>query len=193
MQEKRTILVVSSDCAAHAQRFGAIRTSSGIWYAVEPLSPELQNYLPRQKNQPFYENPPPCQICGTDTRKFINRQGQSFWRCQRPSCPGAVDYLDYLEAAAPTKTLGQFLPVAIDSLLIHSNQPDQKDEKPPHPLRPRWQHIVTEAAATLGSPTRVLRWLEQPKVALGNLAPMKLLDTDEGCDAVLKLLREIWN
>lgn len=193
MQQRRTVLIVSSDCAEHAKRFGAIRTSTGIWYAEEPLSFELQNYVPRPRNQPLYENPPPCQICGADTRKLPNRQGQPFWRCRRPSCPGTVDYLDYLEATAPTRTLGHFLPVTIDSLLLQDDPVDQTDEKTPHPLRHRWQQIVAEAATTLGSPMRVLRWLEQPKVAFGNLAPIRLLDTDEGCDAVIKLLREVWD
>lgn len=61
------------------------------------------------------------------------------------------------------------------------------------PLEPRWTVLVSEAEKVLGGKDEAVRWLGLPKVSLGGRTPVAAMRTAEGCDAVEKLLREVWD
>lgn len=196
MAEEVTYLNVPQDAAGHAARFGAKRDpGTSTWYVVGPIHSELRNYVPRPTNQRFHELAPLCPSCGGPTRKIVNRWGQPFWSCVAhfsTGCPGTVDYLDYLDDVAPSAFVGDYLPKVVASLLGPAEPPAPPTEKPSHPLKARWGEIVQEAAGILGGDRKAAAWLLQGKLAFLNKAPVEMLGTEAGCDAVLKLLREVW-
>lgn len=196
MAEELTFLSVPGDATGHAERFGAqYDVRIGAWFVVGPVPGELQNYIPREKNQRFHEVAPQCPVCGAPTRKLISRKGDMYWACIarfRTGCKGTVDYLKYLDDVAPVATVGGFLPKLAGSLFGPKELPENAPLDRPNPLKERWMQIALEALKTLGNDKQVLRWLEQPKVALGKKAPFQILGTEAGCDAVLTLLRDVW-
>lgn len=196
MAEDVTYLNVPQDATGHAARFGAKRDpGTSIWYVVGPIHSELQNYLPRPSNQRFQEVAPPCPSCGGLMRKVANLSGQPFWSCAahfRTGCSGTVDYLDYLDSVAPLAFVGDHLPKIVDSLFSPSEPPTPTTEKSAHPLRAKWIEIVQEAIDVLGDDRKANAWLCQGKRAFSMKAPIEMLVTEDGCDAVLKLLREVW-
>jgi len=193
---KITYLKVPPDAESHAKRFGARRDhGSGAWFVVGPIPSELENYVPRQANQQFYEVAPPCPLCGAPTRKLVNRGGQPYWSCLTrftSGCKGVVDYLDYLDEMSPTVSVGDFLPKVVGSLFGSGQSAVAPVKGPPEALKTRWEQIVCQAASVLGSDRQAIAWLFLPKVVLGNKAPVDVLVTDAGCDKVLQLLKEVW-
>ena len=107
-------------------------------------------------------------------------------------CRGVVDYLEFLDAEAPLATVGDFLPKVVGSLFGPAKSLAPPVEKKPHPLKARWAEIAQLALETLGDEKQALRWLELPKATLNSKAPLLLLGTEAGCDAVLNLLRDVW-
>lgn len=196
MAEDITYLSISPDALAHAERFGARRDpGTGVWFVAGPVPHELQNYIPRPKNPRFQEVAPLCPLCGAQTQKSINRGGQPFWSCVtrfKTRCPGTVDYSDYLDNVAPAVSVSAYLPKVVGSLFGPAESPASAIKEAPHPLRARWGEIVQEAASVLGGDREAASWLLQGKVALLNKAPIEMLGTEAGCDAVLKLLRDVW-
>lgn len=63
----------------------------------------------------------------------------------------------------------------------------------PNGLEGRWREIASEAEKVLGGKDEAVRWLGLPKVALGGKTPVSVMRTAEGCEAVEKLLREVWD
>ena len=55
----------------------------------------------------------------------------------------------------------------------------------------RLARISSQAAATLGSEQRAIQWLRRPNRALGNQAPLKLIDNDIGARQVEEALGRI--
>lgn len=199
MAYKTTLLVVPEDAIAHAIRFGAKRNwKTKQWYVAGEVPNELLNYLPRVANQRFLEPIPSCPMCGGPMRKIFRVNGNTFWGCFayfRTGCKGAIDYLDYLEGAASSKTLGDFLPKneRLTAVVEPPNTTLQSlQTEPPHHLVARWVAITQEALLLIGNERRVIRWLEQPKLAFKNKSPIAMMATHEGCDAVVRMLREIW-
>ena len=196
MADEITILSVPSDAAEHAERFGAKHdATNGSWIVVGAVPRELLNYVPRPKNQRFQETAPRCPLCGSPTRRLINSAGNPFWACVtyfKTGCPGVVDYLDYLDSVEPLAKVGKFLPKLAGSLFGPSEPPPDNNAKAPHPLKQRWQEVVQEAGAVIGDDNQAVRWLYQPKVAFNNKTPLEMCDTEAGCDAVLKMLRDVW-
>jgi uncharacterized protein (DUF2384 family) len=88
-------------------------------------------------------------------------------------------------------SVGNLLPKVVDSVFNPKKSATSEPEIQ-HPLNARWCEIIEEAAKILGDEKRVVHWLHQAKVTFGNKTPLEMLGTDEGCDAVLKLLRDIW-
>lgn len=196
MAEKLTILSVPVECAGHAERFGAqFDSASGAWFVVGPVHLELQNYIPRPKNKRFQEAAPRCPKCGAPTHKLINRRGDWYWACVmrfKTGCRGVVDYVDHLDSVAPVATVSDFLPKVVGSLFGPADSAASPVEQKPHPLKAKWIEIARVALETLGNDKQVLRWLDHPKVALQNKAPIHFLGTEDGCESVLRLLREVW-
>jgi hypothetical protein len=191
-----TYLSIPSDALAHAKRFGAQRDhATGRWYVAGLVHPELQNYIPRDKNRRFQEVAPPCPLCGAPTRKLFDRSRHPFWSCvtyPKTGCTGHVDYLDYLDDVAPSAPIRDYLRTRSASALDPAEQTPSATEETPHPLNNTWFEIVQEAANVLGGDRQAVAWLTQPKVAFHNEAPVDILGSKEGCDAVLKLLRDVW-
>lgn len=196
MADEITILSVPADGTEHPKRFGAQfdpRTST--WFVVGRVPRELFNYIPRLKNQAFQEVAPTCPVCGSPTRKLVNFVGNPFWSCVthfKTGCPGVVDYLDYLDAVEPPAKVGNYLPTVVGSLFGPSDPPSDTNERNPHPLKPKWHEIIREAGAVLRDDKQAVRWLFEPKVAFNGKAPVEMCGTEAGCEAVLKLLREVW-
>lgn len=196
MADEITILIVPRDAVEHAERFGAkFDSKNGSWFVVGPVPRELLNYVPRPRNQRFQEAAPRCPLCGSPTRKLVNSAGNPFWACVtyfKTGCPGVVDYLDYLDVVEPLAKVGKFLPKLAGSLFGPSESPPDNNEKAPHPLKPRWQEVVQEAGTVIGDDRQAVRWLYQPKVAFNYKTPLEMCGTEAGCDAVLKMLRDVW-
>jgi putative toxin-antitoxin system antitoxin component (TIGR02293 family) len=55
----------------------------------------------------------------------------------------------------------------------------------------RLAHISAQAAATLGSEAKAAHWLRRPNRALGNVAPLELLDSDIGIRQIEDILGRI--
>lgn len=55
----------------------------------------------------------------------------------------------------------------------------------------RVARAFAQAVATLGSEEKARRWLQKPSRALGGEAPLRMLDTDVGANAVLEELGRI--
>lgn len=196
MADAITVLNVPQDAAEHAKRFGAqFDSRTSTWFVVGPVPRELLNYVPRPKNQRFSEVAPSCPLCGSPTRRLINSAGNPFWACVtyfKTGCPGVVDYLDYLDAVEPLAKVSKFLPKLAGSLFGPSEPPPDNNAKAPHPLKERWQEVVQEAGAVIGDEKQAVRWLYQPKMAFNNKTPLEMCGTEAGCDAVLKMLRDVW-
>lgn len=196
MAKALSILRIPPDVTDYAERFGAQRDSAtGTWFVVGPVPNELLNYVPQPKNQRFQDVAPRCPKCRAPTRKLINRKGDLYWACVmrfKTDCPGVIDYLKYLDDVAPLATVGSFLPKVAGSLFEPEESSASIPEMAQHPLKERWVEIASEALTLLGNDKQVLRWLDQPKVALGNKAPVLMLSTTAGCDRVLALLRDVW-
>lgn len=199
MTVKTTLLAVPEDAIAHAKRFGAkYDPTTKQWFVTGDVPRELLNYLPRVANQQFHEPTPSCPQCGGAMRKIYRVDGSAFWGCLayfRTGCRGLIDYVEYLEALAPLTTLGDFLPNEKGLKSVSEAQTPtlrSLQRKPPHHLTARWLAITQEALQLIGSERRATRWLEQPKLAFNNKSPTEMMGTDEGCDAVVRLLREIW-
>ena len=193
-----TFLDVPADAFAHAKRFGAKRNRSGNWYVTGEIPHELLNYLPKRPNSKFYEFVPSCPICGASMRKHMYRDGKLLWRCYKrfqSRCQGAIDYLDYLDKIAPTAKIGDLLARDEGQGQTATPTPGDSQAQPTvlNPLKRRWEQIVNEALVTLGSRRQVMAWLQQPKLALGNKSPMETLGTEDGCNAVMKLLQALWD
>lgn len=196
MAEKLTILSVPCDSAEHAERFGAQHdVASGTWFVVGPVHRELQNYIPQPKNPPFQESAPCCPKCGARTHKLKKPTGDVYWACVarfKTRCRGVVDYLDYLDAVVPLTTVSDFLPTVVGSLFGPAEMPLLSREKRQHPLMERWIEIAQKLMDVLGDKKQALLWMEFPKVALGNKAPILVLGTVTGCDAVRTLVDDVW-
>jgi hypothetical protein len=128
-------------------------------------------------------------------RKIDRVDGSAFWGCFAYFRTGCGGFIDYVEALAPSKTLGDFLPN--EKELKSVTEPSVArlrllQKKPPHHLAARWIAITQEALQLIGSERRATRWLEQPKLAFHNKSPIEMMGTDKGCDAVVRMLREIW-
>lgn len=196
MAEEITILSVPPDLVEYVERFGAKYDSkNGSWYVVGPVPPELLNFVPRFKNQRFQEVAPKCPVCGSPTRKLVNRAGNPFWACVtyfKTRCPGVVDYLDYLDDVQPLAKVGNYLPKLAGSLFGPPEPTANNNGKAPHPLRSRLEQIVQEAWVVFGDHKVVERWLFFPKVAFNNKTPAEMCRTEAGCDAVLEMLQDVW-
>jgi hypothetical protein len=134
-------------------------------------------------------------LCGAPTRKVIGRGGQPFWSCvayRQTGCRGTVNYLDYLDAVAPVVNVGAFLPKVVGSLFGPAESPTAPIQREPHPLKATWGEIVKEAAAILGDDKQAVRWLFEPKAAFKNKTPVEMCGTENGCRAVIELLRDVW-
>ena len=60
--------------------------------------------------------------------------------------------------------------------------------------RIRWlEHALARASDIFGSAAKARSWLDRPNGALGKVAPMSLLDSDEGVQRVLDVLGRIEN
>jgi len=192
-----TYLEVRPDAEQHAKRFGAEKDGSGRWYVAGPVPNELMNYLPRKAGRRIKEIAPECPFCRGDMRKRVSRSGNLYWACaewNRTGCTGTVDYVKYLEQVSPLPVLGEVASAQIQSLVSGLSSPeDPKGGERKHPLHERWLDIVTLAFAVLGNQRQVMRWMMQPKIALGRKTPILALGTAEGCDAVEHLLRELWD
>ncbi len=55
----------------------------------------------------------------------------------------------------------------------------------------RWAAITDLAIKECGGQEQASRWLQAPKIALGRRTPLEAMKTEEGCQAVEKLLREL--
>lgn len=199
MGDKITYLTVPNDAAEYARRFGAQRDALGQWFVVGVVPSDLLNFLPRLPNPLFYELEPPCPVCGALMRKVQTKSGNLLWICparKRTGCDGLLRYEDYLQQVAPVTTLRDFLP-QMGTLLLPAAPREEPSEPPkptpPHPLRERWTAIVRRAFEVIGDARQVMLWLEQPKVALGFNAPIRMLGSEEGCAAVVRLLEELRN
>jgi hypothetical protein len=196
MADEITILSVPPDATEHAKRFGAkFDSRTSTWFVVGPVPRELLNYVPRQKNERLQETAPSCPVCGAPTRKLASSKGDLFWGCVtyfKVGCPGMVDYLDYLDDVEPLAKVGKYLPKVVGSLFGPSESSCDIKEHKAHPLKPRWQEIISEAAKIFGDDKQAVRWLYEPKIAFNNKSPVQMCGTEAGCDAVLQLLRDVW-
>jgi hypothetical protein len=196
MDKEKTTLAVPPDAWEHAKRFGAKRDrETGIWFVVGPVPGELQNYVPRLRNAHFQEHVPRCPLCGAKTRKSLNRNGALYWECAKRAksgCRGALDYrLDYKGDEAPAAIINSSgRTKAVGKFFGGSPLSPAPTRKTAHPLRVRWIEIVKEAATAFGGAKQAAGWLERPNAAFDHRAPIRILGTEEGCDAILKFLRD---
>lgn len=198
MPAEITYLEVRLDAQSHARRFGAKRDGAGRWYFAGPVPDELLNYLPRKATRRIDEAPPECPLCRAEMRKAISQSGNLYWACterNKTGCTGWLDYVTYLERVAPLPVLGELSAAQIESFMSGlSSLNDTNDRRrTKHPLYDRWLDIVKLAFAALGNERQVMRWMTQPKLALGRKTPLRKLGSTEGCDSVERLLRELWD
>jgi uncharacterized protein (DUF2384 family) len=59
------------------------------------------------------------------------------------------------------------------------------------PRLARWKQITELAARECGGVQQAGRWLETPKIALGRRTPLEAMKSEQGCQAVDLLLREL--
>jgi hypothetical protein len=194
-----TYLSIPADAESHARRFGAQRDGSGCWYVVGTVPNELRNYLPRKQNASFYEFTPTCPRCGATMRKTIGKAGDAFWGCVThfaTGCKGTIDYRDYLDDAAPSLSIGDFLPRPERSFLLPDLSLGKYGDAPASMasdrLQDAWSDIIRHALDILGGELQVRRWMTQPKVRFKNRAPLEMMVTESGCAAVKALLDEVW-
>ncbi len=198
MPAEITYLEVRLDAESHAKRFGAQRDSFGRWYVTGQVPNELLNYLPRKASRRIDEVAPECPICRATMRKEISRSGNPYWVCterRTTGCAGWLDYVKYLEKVVPLPALGELASAQVESLVseLSSLESPKGRGRTKHPLHERWLDIVTLAFAVLGNQRQVMRWMTQPKLALGQKTPILILGTAEGCDMVEHLLRKLWD
>jgi len=82
--------------------------------------------------------------------------------------------------------------------LMRTNTVSERRSAPPPPRSPapvpeeahlhQVAHVLEMAQLVLGSEAAALAWLKAPHLALGGLAPMKVMSTDAGAAQVLGLL-----
>ena len=194
-----TYLEVRLDAESHAKRFGAQRDSFGRWYVTGQVPNELLNYLPRKAGRRTEEPPPECPLCRSEMRKATSSSGNLYWFCtarSKTGCSGTIDYVKYLEQAALLPAIGELASGLAESFIsenLSSLDASRGTGRGTHPLKNRWLEIVELAFAVLGNERQVMRWMTQPKLALGRQAPIRKLGTAEGCDTVERLLRELWD
>ena len=59
------------------------------------------------------------------------------------------------------------------------------------PRKAHWAAITELAILECGGQEQASRWMLTPKIALGHRTPLEAMKTEEGCQAVEKLLREL--
>lgn len=59
------------------------------------------------------------------------------------------------------------------------------------PRKAYWAAITELAILECGGQEQASRWMQTPKIALKGRTPLEAMTTEDGCQAVEKLLREI--
>lgn len=202
MSEEITWLEVPEDATQHAERFGAQQDpETDQWYVIGHFHRELTNYLPRPKSKRAYERAPPCPVCGSSTRRRVNRWGNPFWGCSTwasTHCHGIVDYEDYLAHDSGLTPASDAIREIVDRLIwlrkVEQPEPDQP-RLPRRKLTPEvkalWPEILGLAFDAFGSTEAVVLWLKRPNITFGGTRPLDVIGTIEGCQTVRKLLTGI--
>lgn len=56
----------------------------------------------------------------------------------------------------------------------------------------RRRQVIMKAVEVLGGESKAAAWLQTPKMALKGQTPLVVLDTEDGCTQVERLLADVW-
>lgn len=195
----RTVLQVTADTKVYAKTHGAkYDRKTREWYIEGEVPPELENLLAaKEANPPFEEVVPSCPLCQTTMVKRANKtNGNMFWGCSRfradgRGCKGKIDYQEYLDAQLGhnKSRVTEFLKGG--ALPVPPPAPARVAIPEDDPRLARWKVITELAARECGGVQQAGRWMQTPKIALGRRTPLEAMITEEGCQAVERLLREL--
>lgn len=176
--EKKIRLDVTSAVENYVTQYGAQYDKETGWYCLDPVPAELDefiNILDRIKKQPAEKNIQ-CPRCGGQMHLISKRDGGIFWSCMSfPRCKGARN-VDEADERGFKKVL--------------SAKPG-KDENFVEKASQQYRELLELALRELGHQKVFDNWLATPKVALEGKRPMEVLNTDEGYNKVMDLLRKI--
>lgn len=165
------------------------------WYVWGDVPVDLLGFLPKPTPMPI-KRPlgPSCPKCGCIMElRSRKSDGEQFWGCSAyPRCQESTPYI-------PKSGLDHAAAVAIREIFGSENdKPNARASKPPSPPNPEKDKLVARAAAiyelattAIKGQAQVNRWFNTPKMALGRRMPKEVLDTQQGCEQVEKLLREL--
>jgi len=182
----------------HGAKYDALKRE---WYVEGEVPPELLNLLPHQPNAAFEEVAPSCPKCQAVMVKRTNRKtGALFWGCSRyrpdgNGCPGRVDYEAWLaeQLKDTTGLVTDFLDKKVAPAAVRSDnsRPANATITGDDPRVFRWAQLTELATRECGSTAQASRWMSTAKVALRGKTPLEAMKTEEGCDAVEALLRQL--
>lgn len=193
----RTVLQVTADTKSYAKTHGAqYDRKTREWYVEGDVPPELENLVPKAPNPVFEEIAPSCPVCQASMVKRANKtNGNMFWGCSRfradgRGCKGKIDYQEYLD-----EQLGHNRSRVTEYLQADAPRvqpaPARVVIPDDDPRLARWKQITELAARECGGVQQAGRWIQTPKIALGRRTPLEAMITEEGCQAVERLLREL--
>jgi hypothetical protein len=164
----------------HGAKFDPVNED---WFIEGPVPSSLNEFLVGASRFRAGSQTPSCPNCGLSmTRIVIRKRNEQFWRCQKfPSCHGRLS----LEQGAE-QTLDTFEnPINALQRSLNGTEVSADD------WNRRYRDVVNAAEPCFKSRHQFERWMKTPKIALNGLAPNKALDTDQGCELVVALLRDL--
>lgn len=198
----RIVLSVTPDTMLYAKTHGAKYDAlNRQWYVGDEVPPELLNLVPHQPNPAFEEIAPSCPVCQASMVKRTKRTtGAYFWGCSRyrpdgNGCSGHIDYEKWLSEQLKGK------PGHVTDYLRKNDPPspvrrEESRQANAHipgddPRVFRWAQLTEIATRECGSAAQASRWMSTPKVALRGKTPLEAMKSQEGCDAVEVLLKQL--
>lgn len=189
---KCTRLNVPSALEEFAKLHGAYLIE-GIWYFDGDVPMELDELVAREirpvahqiRLRNFHpEVVPQCDLCGCHMVLKPNRRSSvEFWSCSRfPICRGSKSF--------DTDMLVRASDLALSSLVSSAGEDCSAKKALPNDVLEWVAKITARAEKLFVHPGAAMRWLEMPKVALGNKSPLHVMVDLSGCAHVERLLDE---
>lgn len=175
---KKIKLDITPAVVDYATKYGALYEKGIGWYCLEPVPIELEDFVESsfKFKKPYDEKYIKCLLCGGQMRIKTTHRGSMFWGCMRyPKCKAtrSVDETD-----------------GPQSIKVLKSSPSNKNNKENNKSH-KYIALAKLGIKEFGHQKEFENWLTKPKIALGGKRPIEFINSKDGMNKVMSLLRKI--
>lgn len=179
---KKIQLDITPAVAGYAKEYGALHDKESGWYCFEPVPIEIEEFI--SEAEKFKKRPDAkitqCPKCGGQMQIKTSHSGNIFWSCMSfPKCRGSLSVDDAKHSSFAKVSIPAKVMAPKDKGVLGSGRTQNFEE------------LAEMGIRELGNQKKLLEWLAEPKIALKGNKPIDFLNTDEGYEKVISLLRAI--